>query len=134
MEGLKVPKKQPKRRMMWLNDGSCVRLRPTRKDHVWSYDFVMARTSDGRTFRTLVIIDEYTREYLEILVPRRITSEDVLERLYWLFLVRGTPEHIRSDNVLTAMSSALRVQRPPCERTTWVGPDEKGIGAGGARF
>ncbi len=97
-EGLRVPKKQPKRGRLWLNDGSCIRLRPTHKDHVWSYDFMVARTSDGRSFRMLNIIDEYTRECLAILVARRITSEDVLDLLYTLFLVRGVPEHIRSDN------------------------------------
>ena len=107
-EGLKVPKKQPKRRRLWLNDGSCIRLRPERKDHVWSYDFVMARTSDGRAFRILVIIDEYTRECLSMLVQRHITSQDVLEQLYWLFLVRGTPEHIRSDNGPEFTAKAVR--------------------------
>ena len=107
-EGLKVPEKQPKRRRLWLNDGSCIRLRPERKDHVWSYDFVMARTSDGRAFRILVIIDEYTRECLSMLVQRHITSQDVLEQLYWLFLVRGTPEHIRSDNGPEFTAKAVR--------------------------
>jgi transposase InsO family protein len=97
-EGLKVPKRQPKRRRLWLNDGSCIRLRPQHRNHVWSYDFVMARTSNGRAFKILVILDEYTRECLDILVQRSITSGDVLERLYWLFLVRGIPEHIRADN------------------------------------
>jgi putative transposase len=97
-EGLKVPKKQPKRKRLWLNDGSCIRLRPEYKDHVWSYDFVTARTSDGRAFRMLNIIDEYTRECLTILVKRRITSQDVIERLFELFILRGIPEHIRSDN------------------------------------
>jgi len=98
MEGLKVPQKQPKRRRLWLNDGSCVRLRPEYKDHVWSYDFVMAWTSNGKAFRILVIIDEYTRECLAMRVARRITSGDVLEVLYELFLLKGVPEHIRSDN------------------------------------
>ena len=98
MEGLKVPQKQPKRGRLWLNDGCCIRLRPEHKDHVWSYDFVTARTSDGRAFRTLNIIDEYTRECLAILVQRRITSDDVINQLYNLFLFRGVPEHIRSDN------------------------------------
>ena len=65
-EGLKVPKKQPKRRRLWLNDGSCVRRRPAYRDHVWSYDFVMARTRDGRAFRLLTLIDEYTRECLAL--------------------------------------------------------------------
>jgi len=107
-EGLKVPKKQPKRRRLWLNDGSCIRLRPEHKDHVWSYDFVMARTSDGRALKILTIIDEYTRECLGMLVQRHITSQDVLERLYWLFLVRGTPEHIRSDNGPEFTARAVR--------------------------
>ena len=97
-EGLKVPKKQPKRGRLWLNDGSCIRLRPEHKDHVWSYDFVTARTADGRAFRMLTIIDEYTRECLAILVERSLTSEDVIDQLFNLFILRGIPEHIRSDN------------------------------------
>jgi len=97
-EGLKVPKKQPKRRRLWLNDGSCIRLRPEYKDHVWSYDFVITGTADGRAFRMLNIIDEYSRECLSILVKRRITSQDVMDRLFELFIFRGIPEHIRSDN------------------------------------
>ena len=97
-EGLKVPKKQHKRSRLWLNDGSCIRLRPEQKDHVWSYDFVMARTSDGRSFRILTVIDEYTRECLALLVSRRITCQDVIDQLFNLFVLRGIPEHIRSDN------------------------------------
>ena len=97
-EGLKVPKKQPKRRRLWLNDGSCIRLRPEHKDHVWSYDFVMARTAEGKAFRMLNIIDEYSRECLAILVKRRITSQDVIDRLFELFILREMPEHVRSDN------------------------------------
>ncbi len=97
-EGLKVPQKQPKRRRLWLNDGSCIRLRPQFKDHVWSYDFVTDRTADGRAFRILNIIDEYTRECLTILVKRRITSQDVIDQLFQLIIFRGIPEHIRSDN------------------------------------
>jgi transposase InsO family protein len=98
MEGLKVPQKQPRRGRLWLNDGSCIRLRPQFKDHVWSYDFVMARTSDGRSFRILTLIDEYTRECLALLVDRRITCQDVINQLFNLFVFRGIPEHIRSDN------------------------------------
>ena len=97
-EGLKVPRKQPKRGRLWLNDGSCVRLRPQHRDHVWAYDFVMTRTHDGRAVRMLTLVDEYTRECLAIDVARRLNSEDVLERLAWLFVTRGVPEHIRSDN------------------------------------
>ncbi len=97
-EGLRVPAEQPKRRRLWDNAGSCVRLRPERKDHVWAYDLVQDRTSDGRAFRMLTIVDEFTRECLAIDVGRRLTSEDVLGRLSDLFVSRGVPEHIRSDN------------------------------------
>jgi putative transposase len=97
-EGLKVPKKQPKRRRLWLNDGSCIRLRPEHKDHVWSYDFMVSRTADGRAFKLLTILDEYTRECLAILVERRITAQDVIDQLFDLFVLRGVTEHIRSDN------------------------------------
>ena len=96
-EGLRVPKKQPKRGRLWLNDGSCIRLRPEHKDHVWSYDFVKAITADGRAFRILTLIDEYTRECLAMLVARRITSQDVVDQLFQLFVLRGIPEHIRPD-------------------------------------
>jgi len=97
-EGLKVPKKQPKRRRLWLNDGSCIRLRPEHKDHVWSYDFMIDRTADGRAFKILNIIDEYTRECLAILVARKITNQDVIDLLFDLFIIRGIPQYIRSDN------------------------------------
>ncbi|MEO0966685.1 MAG: IS3 family transposase [Planctomycetota bacterium] len=97
-EGLKVPKKQPKRGRLWLNDGSCIRLRPEHKDHVWAYDFVQARTHDGRPFRVLAVVDEYTRECLALDVDRQLKSDDVLERLAWLMATRGVPGHIRSDN------------------------------------
>ena len=107
-EGLKVPKKQPKRGRLWLNDGSCIRLRPEHKDHVWSYDFVTARTADGRAFRMLTIIDEYTRECLAIPVERRLTSEDVIDQLFNQFILRGIPEHIRSDNGPEFTAKAVR--------------------------
>ena len=97
-EGLKVPQRQPKRGRLWLNDGSCVRLRAAHADHVWSYDFVSARTNDGKALRFLTVLDEYTRECLAIDVGRNLTSEDVLCRLAELFVWRGVPEHIRSDN------------------------------------
>jgi transposase InsO family protein len=107
-EGLKVPEKQPKRGRLWLNDGSCIRLRPEYKDHVWSYDFMIARTSDGQAFKMLNIIDEYTRECLAILVDRHLTSEDVINQLYHLFLFRGVPKHIRSDNGPEFTAKAIR--------------------------
>ena len=107
-EGLKVPQKQPKRRRLWLNDGSCVRLRPACRDHVWSYDMVHARTSDGRPIRLLTMVDEYTRECLAIDVARQLTSEDVLERLSDLFVRRGVPQHVRSDNGSEFTAKAVR--------------------------
>ncbi len=107
-EGLKVPKKQPKRKRLWLNDGSCIRLRPEHKDHVWSYDFVIAMTSDCKAFRMLNIIDEYSRECLRILVKRHITSQDVIDQLFELFIFRGIPEHIRSDNGPEFTAKAIR--------------------------
>jgi len=107
-EGLKVPQKQPKKRRLWLADGSCIRLRPQYKDHVWSYDFVMARTADGRSLRILAILDEYTRECLALLVDRRITSEGVIDQLFNLFVFRGIPEHIRSDNGSEFTSREIR--------------------------
>ena len=97
-EGLKVPQRQPKRGRLWLNDGSCIRLRPEYRNHVWSYDFVHARTRDGRGIRMLTILDEYTRECLAIDVGRRLSHEDVLRRLATLFFRQGIPDHIRSDN------------------------------------
>ena len=107
-EGLKVPKKQPKRGRLWLNDGSCLRLRPEYRNHVWSYDFVMARTSNGRPLRMLNIIDEYTRECLCIKVARKITAQDVLEELFDLIVEKGLPDHIRSDNGPEFTAKAVR--------------------------
>jgi len=106
-EGLKVPHKQPKRGRLWLNDGSCVRLRPEHKDHVWSYDLMIARTSDERAFRILTMLDEYSRECLSILV-RHIRSQDVIDQLFDLFIFRGIPEHIRSDNGPEFTAKAVR--------------------------
>ncbi len=106
--GLKVPKKQPKRGRLWLNDGSCVRLRPQHKDHVWAYDFVQGCTHDGRAFRMLTLVDEFTRECLAIDAARKLKSDDVLERLSWLFVTRGVPDHIRSDNGPEFTSKVVR--------------------------
>ncbi len=97
-EGLKVPQRQPKRGRLWLTDGSCVRLRPERANHVWAYDFVEDRTHDGRRFRMLNVVDEFTRECLAIKIARKLKGADVIELLADLFVSRGTPEHIRSDN------------------------------------
>jgi putative transposase len=97
-EGLKVPAKQPKRGRLWLSDGSCIRLRAERPNHVWSYDFVEDRTHDGRKYRMLNVIDEFTHECLAIRVSRKLKAMDVIDVLSDLFILRGVPEHIRSDN------------------------------------
>ncbi|MFY1708824.1 IS3 family transposase [Tritonibacter scottomollicae] len=107
-EGLKVPQKQPKKGRLWLNDGSCVRLRPERPNHVWSYDFVQDRTHDGRVFRTLNIIDEFTKEALVIKVKRKLNSVDVVDALTDLFILRGPPEYIRSDNGAEFIAKKVR--------------------------
>jgi putative transposase len=107
-EGLKVPKKQPKRGRLWLNDGSCIRLRPEHKDHVWSYDFVIDRTSNGKAFKIFTLIDEFTRESLCTKVNRRISSQDVIDELFNLFILRGIPEYIRSDNGPEFTARAVR--------------------------
>jgi putative transposase len=107
-EGLKVPQKQPKRGRLWLNDGSCLRLRPSWTNHVWSYDFVMDRTHDGRAFRMLTVIDEFTRRCLAIKVDRKLKSDDVLACLADLFVEHGPPDHIRSDNGSEFTAKAVR--------------------------
>ena len=97
-EGLKVPPRPPRRGRLWLADGSCVRLRPERPNHVWSHDFVEDRTHDGRRFRLLNVIDEFTHECLAIRVGRKLKAVDVIDVLTDLFILRGVPAHIRSDN------------------------------------
>jgi len=117
LEGLKVPQKQPKRGRLWLNDGSCIRLRPAYADHVWSYDFMADRTTDGRALKMLTIIDEYSRECLAIDVGRSLTSDHVMERLFQLFVQRGVPAYLRSDNGPEFIATSVR---------DWLG----GIGVG----
>ena len=97
-EGLKVPAKQSKQGRIWFADGSCIRLRAERPNHVWSYDFVEDRTHEGRKYRMLNLIDEFTHECLAIRVDRKLKSADVIDVLSDQFVLRGVPEHIRSDN------------------------------------
>src|SRR5262249_9625711 len=97
-EGLKVPHKQPKRGRLWLTDGSCIRLRPEQHNHVWSYDFVEDRTHEGRKYRMLNVLDEFTHECLAIRVARKLKAIDVIYVLSDLFILRGIPAHIRSNN------------------------------------
>ncbi len=107
-EGLKVPQKQRPRGRLWLNDGSCVRLRPERPNHVWSYDFVSGRTEEGRKLRILTLIDEYTRECLALPVERRMGSRQVIQTLSEEMLWKGIPEHLRSDNGPEFIAQQLR--------------------------
>ena len=107
-EGLKVPAKQPKKGRLWLHDGSCVRLRPAHPNHVWSYDFVEDRTHDGRKYRMLNVLDEFTRECLAIRVARKLNSVDVIDVLSDLFILRGVPGHVRSDNGPEFVAKAVR--------------------------
>ena len=107
-EGLRVPARQPKRGRLWLNDGSCVRLRPERANHVWAYDFVEDRTRDGRKIRMLNVVDEFTRECLAIRVARKLGSADVIDVLADLFMARGTPGYIRSDNGGEFVATAVK--------------------------
>jgi len=107
-EGLKVPKKQPKRGRLYLNDGSCIRLRPLYKNHVWSYDFVYDRLFNGKRIRMLTVIDEYSRKCLAIRVERSLKSDDVLDVISTLFITEGLPAYIRSDNGSEFTAKALR--------------------------
>ncbi len=107
-EGLKVPQKQPKRGRLWLNDGSCIRLRPEYKHHVWAYDFVFDRTHDGKTLKLMTVVDEYSRECLAVEVARKLNSRDVLRVLAKLMLRHGIPGHIRSDNGPEFIAKAVR--------------------------
>jgi len=97
-EGLKAPKRQKPRGRLWFNDGSCGRLRPEHPNHVWSYDFVSTKTHDGRAVRMLNLIDEHSRECLMIRSERRWSSAKVIEALADVMVVKGMPEHLRSDN------------------------------------
>lgn len=107
-EGLKVPGKQLKRGRLWFNDGSCIRLRAQHTNHVWSYDFVHHRTDDGKAFRTLNILDEFSRECLAICIKRKLSSTDVIDVLTDLFILRGVPAYIRSDNGPEFIAEAVR--------------------------
>jgi transposase InsO family protein len=107
-EGLKVPQKQPKRKRLWLNAGSCIRLRAEHPNHVWSYDFVEDRTHDGRKYRMLNVIDEFSRECLAIRINRKLKSTDVIDVLADLFTLRGVPGYVRSDNGAEFIATAVQ--------------------------
>ena len=107
-EGLKVPHKQPRRSRLWLNDGSCIRLRPQHRNHVWSWDFVFDRTRDGRALKLMVVMDEFTRRCLTIHTARRIRAREALEVFAELMVCHGVPDYIRSDNGPEMVAEELR--------------------------
>lgn len=123
-EGLKVPAKQPPRARLWLNDGSCVRLRPDWVNHVWSYDFVQGHTYCSwsrrwRKFRILVVIEEYSRACLAIHVARHSKAIDAIDVLSELMLERGVPAFIRSDNGPEFVATVLR-RNSTGQRVAWA--------------
>ena len=97
-EGLQLPQRHKKRKRLYHKDSSIIRLRPKYPNHIWSIDFVHDRLSNGRSYKMLTVLDEYTREALCVTVKSRMGNAEVLEALYPLFLTRGKPEFIRSDN------------------------------------
>ena len=126
-EGLRVPPKPPRRRRLWLADGTTTRRRATRPHHVWSYDFVQDRTHDGRPLRLLCIVDEYTRE-CPIVVARRLRADDVLACLTQLFVERGPPAYLRSDNGPEFTAHAVRAWLPRVGVTTPLHPTRQPLG------
>ena len=127
-EGLKVPARQPKRGRLWLNDGSCIRLRPEHRNHVWAYDFVFDRTHEGRPLKLLNVVDEFTRECLTIDVARKQSSRDVLRALARLMLRHGIPKHIRSDNGPEFVAKAVRKMALEAGRRDVVHRTGKSVG------
>lgn len=107
-EGLKVVVKQRKKRRLGSSDNSVVRRKAEHINHVWSYDFVMDQTENGRQLKFLPVLDEYTRECLTLEVARSMTARDVIEVLEQLFIVRGVPEYIRSDNGSEFIANAIK--------------------------
>ena len=97
-EGLQLPKRHKKRKRLYHKDTSVIRLRPKFPNHIWSIDFVHDRLSNGRPYKMLTVLDEYTREALCVAVSTTMGANDVLEALYPLLLKHGKPEYIRSDN------------------------------------
>jgi transposase InsO family protein len=107
-QGLKVPRKQQKKRRLGSNANGCVRRPAEHKDHVWAWDFLHDRTSDGRSLKWLTLVDEYTRECLALEVGRGMTATAVCTVLARVVRERGTPRHIRSDNGPEFIAKAIR--------------------------
>lgn len=97
-EGLQLPQRHKKRKRLYHKDSSVIRLRPHYPNHIWSIDFVHDKLSNGRSYKMLTVLDEYTREALCVTVRLKMNADDVLEALYQLMMKKGKPEYIRSDN------------------------------------
>lgn len=108
LEGLQVPQKQRQRRRLGAADHAVVRRAATHRNEVWSYDFVMDQTEDGRRLKLLPVVDEFTRECMEIEVARRLTAQDVIGVLDRLFTERGAPCFLRSDNGPEFIAQAIK--------------------------
>ena len=122
-QGLKVPSKQPKRKRLWLNDGSCIRLRPMHKNHVWSYDFVYDQLENGKRLRWLNLIDEYTRQCVYSSPKHQWNHKDIIEVLADCFIQYGTPGYIRSDNGPEFIAQGLRTWLEGLDiQTTFIEP------------
>ena len=122
-QGLKVPSKQPKRKRLWPNDGSCIRLRPLHKNHVWSYDFVYDQLENGKRLRWLNLIDEYTKQCVYSSPRYQWNHKDIIEVLADCFIQYGTPEYIRSDNGPEFIAQGLRTWLEGLEiQTTFIEP------------
>jgi len=107
-QGLKVPRKQHKRRRLGSSANSCSRRAATQRNHVWTYDFVFDRTEDGRRLKFLTVVDEFTRECLALPVAQHFTAQDVVAVLAELVAERGAPAFIRSDNGPEFIALAVR--------------------------
>lgn len=97
-EGLQLPQRHKKRKRLYHKDSSVIPLRPKHPNHIWSIDFVHDKLSNGRSYKMLTVIDEYTRQALCVVAKPRMGSAEVLDALYPLLLHHGKPEYIRSDN------------------------------------
>ena len=107
-EGLQLPQRHKRRKRLYHKDSSIIRLRPQFANHIWSIDFVHDKLSNGRRYKMLTVLDEFTRQALCVAVSFKMGSAEVLETLYPLFLKHGKPEYIRSDNGPEFIAASLQ--------------------------
>lgn len=107
-ENLKIRRRSRKRRRLGTSENGCTRKRAERRNHVWSYDFTLDQTEDGKRLKLMPVVDEFTRECHAIEVARSLTAQDVISTLGYLFRVHGEPEYIRSDNGPEFIATAVK--------------------------